>query len=92
MNKADKSYLSRVAAIGCLVCLNLGHEGTPAEIHHPRSMGAMGKKAPHSMALPLCAAHHRTGGYGVAIHAGQRAWERLYGNEFELLTQLRGII
>lgn len=92
MNKADREHLAKVAAVGCIVCLNLGHEGTPAEIHHPRSMGSMGKKAPHDCAIPLCHPHHRTGGYGVAIHAGQGIWELQFGTEEQLLEQVRGLI
>lgn len=34
------------------------------------------------------AIHHRNGGYGVAIHAGRRAWEMKYGTEAELLVQV----
>lgn len=32
--------------------------------------------------------HHRTGGYGVAIHAGQKKWEGIYGTEESLLAQI----
>jgi hypothetical protein len=37
--------------------------------------------------IPLCHAHHRTGGHGVAVHAGRRTWEDKFGTEDELLTQ-----
>jgi hypothetical protein len=36
--------------------------------------------------------HHRLGGYGVAIHVGQREWERRYGTETELLTQTKQLL
>lgn len=42
-------------------------------------------------AIPLCPLHHQTGGYGVAIHAGQKRWEELYGTEEKLLHQVREI-
>lgn len=32
--------------------------------------------------------HHRTGGYGVAIHAGQKTWEKRYGTQRDLLTAI----
>lgn len=35
----------------------------------------------------MCPNHHRLGGSGVAIHAGQKTWESLYGSELELLDQ-----
>jgi hypothetical protein len=37
--------------------------------------------------IPLCHAHHRTGG-GVAIHAGRKSWEEKFGTEGELLAQV----
>lgn len=86
---AERRHLSRLASLGCIVCLREGFGETPAEIHHPRSHAGMGQKAKHSDAIPLCHAHHRTGGYGVAIHAGQKTWERQYGTEDELLADVR---
>lgn len=32
--KAEKLHLSRVAALGCIVCRNLDYGESPAEIHH----------------------------------------------------------
>jgi hypothetical protein len=88
----DRLHLSKVAAIGCIVCLNNGYPDTPAEIHHPRTGQGMGQRAPHDMAIPLCHTHHRTGGYGVAIHAGQAEFEQRYGTELELLEQARRLL
>lgn len=92
MTKADRAYLSRVAALGCIACRKLGHLDSPAEIHHPRSGQGMSQRAPHSKAIPLCHIHHRTGGYGVAIHAGQKAWEAKFGTEDELLAQVSELL
>ena len=95
MKKADKDYLSRVANLGCIVCRNLGFGIAPAEyvaIHHIRDGQGMSQKAPHTETLPLCAAHHQNGGRGVALHAGQKTWERLYGTERELLEQVRELL
>ncbi|ENP2850238.1 DUF968 domain-containing protein [Klebsiella pneumoniae] len=88
MTKDDKDWLSDVAELGCIVCRNLGFGATPAEIHHIRTGQGAGQRANHKRTLPLCPAHHRTGGFGVAIHAGQKTWEGKYGTELELLDQV----
>lgn len=87
--KAESLHLGRLAALGCIVCLRLGHGVTPCEIHHPRRGTGMGRRASHYDAIGLCPAHHRTGGHGVAIHAGQRTWEARFGTEAELLADVR---
>ena len=77
--KAQKRHMMRVADLGCLIC------AMPAEIHHCGTY--MGGGRDHDKILGLCPAHHRTGGYGVAIHAGKKEWERLYGTELDLLAE-----
>jgi hypothetical protein len=44
------------------------------------------------MAIPLCPNHHQNGGYGVALHAGQREWEKRYGSEEALLEQVKELL
>lgn len=78
---AAKKHLARVAALGCIIC------GAPAEIHHPRFVCGMSQRAPDWLAVPLCPIHHRTGGFGVAIHAGQQEFERNYMSEQDLLAE-----
>jgi hypothetical protein len=85
--KDEQQHLDRVAALGCIVCRKLNYGETPAEIHHIRAGSGAGQRADHHCVIPLCATHHRTGGHGVAIHAGQRTWEAKFGTEEELLTQ-----
>lgn len=92
MKNSDRLHLAKVAALGCIACFNLGIEDSPAEIHHPRAGAGMGQKSPHKNAIPLCPPHHRTGGPGVAIHAGQKTWEAIHGTELELLEQVRKLI
>ena len=92
MNKAEKEHLSKVAGIGCIVCRMQGNEESPAEIHHIRHGQGMSQRASNYDAIPLCHGHHRTGGYGVAIHAGRKEFERLYGTEVELLELTRSLI
>ncbi|EEJ5116973.1 Protein of uncharacterised function (DUF968) [Salmonella enterica subsp. salamae] len=88
MTKTDRIWLSRVAALGCIVCKNLGFGETPAEIHHVRTGQGAGQRADHRKTIPLCHQHHRVGGHGVAIHAGKKTWEQKYGSETELLIQV----
>lgn len=87
--KAELRHMDAVARLGCVVCRNLGHGASPAEIHHPRFLAGGAQRASHFDAIPLCPSHHRTGGIGVALHAGQRTWEAKYGTEAELLEQTR---
>lgn len=87
--KAEHRHMDAVAGLGCIVCRNLGYGASIAEIHHVRMGNGMSQRASHFDVLPLCPAHHRTGGIGVALHAGQRTWEAAYGTESELLEQVR---
>jgi len=84
--KAEKEHMSRVVGMGCCVCVNLQLGETPAEIHHIGN-GTMGKRASNYEVIPLCHAHHRTGGYGIAVHAGRKSFEANFGTEQELLEQ-----
>lgn len=87
MTAAERRHLSRVAALGCLVCRDMEGADTPAEIHHVREGQGMSQRASNYLAIPLCPQHHRTGGAGVAYHAEPRAWERLYGTELDWLAR-----
>ncbi len=85
-SRIEAQYQDVVRGLGCLVCRRLGHGPTPAEVHHLRAFAGAGERAPHTLVIPLCHAHHTSGGPGVAFHAGPRAWESLYGSETELLA------
>jgi hypothetical protein len=78
--KEERAHMGRVVQIGCLICLS------PPEIHHTGTYQGGGRD--HKRVLPLCHRHHRTGGYGVAIHAGKKKWESIYGTEQELLDRV----
>jgi hypothetical protein len=92
MTAGDRKHLAMVANIGCIVCRNNGNAGTPAEIHHLRDGVGIGQRSQHKNSIPLCHAHHRTGGYGVAFHAGKKAFEGKYGTERELLAQVNDLL
>ncbi len=79
MNTSE--WKNRVAELGCLICR------MPAELHHTRFSAGLGQRASDYLVIPLCPEHHRTGGAGVAIHAGQQTFEGLYGTEVELLSR-----
>ncbi|VVE78154.1 Ref family recombination enhancement nuclease [Pandoraea sputorum] len=86
---AEREHMGIVAGLCCIVCRNLGFEGSPAEVHHVRFLAGGGQRAAHMNTIPLCPLHHRTGGYGVAFHAGPAEFQRRYGTEAELLEQTR---
>lgn len=90
--KAEKSHMSRVAELGCILCRRYGHHGTPAELHHPRTGTGAGRRAAHADVIPLCPYHHRSS--NEALHAmGRKAWERHHGvTEMELLDQTRALV
>ena len=87
----DKRHFEKVAGLGCVVCNNNFVFDVPAEIHHIGN-GTMGKRASNSEVIPLCHIHHRTGDYGIAVHAGRKAFEHNFGTEQELLEQVRGLL
>lgn len=59
MSNASKRHLSRVAALGCILCRHLGTPGTPAEIHHLREGQGAAQRGSDFTAIPLCPEHHR---------------------------------
>ena len=92
MKQAERKHLDAVAGLGCIVCYNMGHPDTPACIHHIRAGQGMSQRASNYETIPLCPTHHQHGGFGVAIHAGQKTWEGIHGTEAELLEQVRGML
>jgi hypothetical protein len=80
----QKRRFAKIAELGCIIC------GGIAEIHHCGT--AMGSRKNHDLVIPLCHSHHTSGGYGVAIHAGKKAWEYKYGTEQEFLEKVSKIV
>jgi len=85
----EKRFMSKVAELGCVVCRNLGHGPTPAELHHPRTGVGKGQRSSNLDVIPLCPTHHRLGGHGVAFHAGQKTWQEKFGSEWDLVAQIK---
>ena len=82
--KAEKDHMDAVAALGCIVCRDMGYYDTPAEIHHVLNGGV---RASHYETIPLCPTHHRHGSFGEAVHNGTRTWEANYGTQRKLLSK-----
>ena len=82
-NKAEKAYHDRLCnEVGCIVCrLHLGIQNHYVSIHH---IDGRTKKGAHMNVLPLCGAHHQTGGEGVALHPFTEKWERNFGAQVAL--------
>lgn len=92
MTKTERAHIIQVARLGCLACAQMGHFTPEVEIHHVRMDNGLGQRSSHFDVLPLCHIHHRTGGHGVAFHAGRQTWEREFGTEAELLAQVRRLL
>lgn len=84
--KNNKARKAQLVELGCIVCLLELNVYSIPEIHHIRAGQGLSQRAPDSKAIGLCHPHHRTGGYGVAIHAGQEEFERRHGTETALLS------
>lgn len=84
--------LDKLVKLGCIVCKLKFGVYSPPEIHHLRAGMGMGMRNDDDHAIPLCMYHHRLGGYGVAIHAGQKFFESNYGTEEELLEETNRLI
>lgn len=88
LNKTQKAHYSALSSFGCILCYHLGHQGTPAEIHHIRRHGQPRDDAP---VIPLCPYHHR-GSKGV--HGlGKKRFPKYYNiTEEELLALTLSVI
>lgn len=84
-NAAERAYMGRVQALGCIVCSEcLGIPDTPAIVHHLRTgQGAM--RASHYDTMPLCPRHHQHSGEGVHDMGRAEFAERYGKSEVELL-------
>jgi hypothetical protein len=86
LTKDEKKHYDNLNQLGCIVCNKLGFGYSVPHIHHIRHGVGMAQKSHWSKAIPLCPLHHQHGGLGVALHAGQKTFEKKYGTEEELLT------
>ena len=87
MIKEERKHYDKLSQLGCIVCLQEGYGYSQPHIHHIRNAAGMGQKSHWSLAIPLCPNHHQQGGYGVALHSGQKQFEKNFGTEAELLNK-----
>jgi hypothetical protein len=92
MTKAEKEHYEKLSELGCIVCRNIGFGYSAPHIHHIRNRVGLAQRSHWSMAIPLCPNHHQNGGYGVALHAGQKTFEKKYGTESQLLQQTLALL
>lgn len=95
MSAAGKKRMGEVAALGCVLCIFKGIEGSPAEVHHLRTGTGAARRASDLRTIPLCPPHHRTS--NEALHAmGRKAWERHHGvseaDLYDLTCELLGVM
>lgn len=83
--------MTRVAGLGCVACLNMGHPDSPAEIHHITTGTGMGQRASHYKTIGLCFNHHSAQGTD-GFHRWPESWQRKHGTELQLLEQVRGML
>jgi hypothetical protein len=92
VNKDEKRHYDKLAQLGCIVCRREGWGYSAPHIHHIRTGAGIGRKNHWSLAIPLCPNHHQHGGYGIALHAGQKEFEKKFGTEAELLAETLNLI
>ena len=80
-NKQEQAYMGRVAELGCVIC------GGIPEIHHNTKNRGYGAKSSNYDIMPICYNHHR-GEEGIH-HIGVKTWEAKYGDQDELVKQVR---
>ncbi len=77
--------MDSVAQLGCILCMHMGNEGTPAEIHHIREGQGMSQRASNFLVVPLCPEHHR-GNSGVHGLGERGFYTRYKLSELDLLA------
>jgi hypothetical protein len=88
---AEKKHMTKVAELGCMVCLRMGYQGTPAELHHKRAGTGAGRRSSHFDVIPLCPEHHRgkTGLHGLGTKGFVKHWGY---DEDDLLTDVEVLL
>jgi hypothetical protein len=84
---AEREYMGRVAAMGCVVCRLMGLGPTGAQVHHVRAGVGKAQRAGNFCTVPLCEPHH-TGPRGV--HGDKGCLRQLNMSELDLLDYVIG--
>ena len=86
----DVDHMMRVKKLGCIVCRHLGYGWRTADAHHIKrgpdgqKLG-LGQKVGDREVIPLCPDRHHWNGSQVQMPMAE--FERLYGNELDLLNE-----
>ena len=84
-SKADRKLWDELAQLGCIACRKDGRFNPMVSIHH---IDGRTKPGAHQKVLPLCFHHHQGDGRVVpAIHGNKAQFERLYGQQEQLLGE-----
>ena len=91
MTIAEKAWMDDLTTLGCIVCCQQGHPGTPAEIHHVLFAG---RRQSDLETIGLCPGHHRTNDEPgkISRHPWRKRFEAAYGTEAELLQATRTLV
>jgi hypothetical protein len=92
MNKAERDWMDKICALGCIICRLFHNIFSPAEPHH---MLSGGRKLGHLFTIPLCPLHHRSGRNDAEVVSrdqNQRRFEKRYGKESDLLEKTRELV
>lgn len=91
--KAERLWMDKITALGCIVCRNQGRGFVPAAVHHILRGGI---RIGHLFSLPLCdPGHHQnapTGCGEISRHPNKAQFEERYGTEMQLLEQCRELV
>jgi len=79
--KQERAYMGRVAELGCIIC------GGIPEIHHNTKNRGYGAKSSNYDIIPLAVKFHR-GEEGIH-HIGVKTWEAKYGDQDDLVKQVK---
>ena len=83
--KSDKEHWDKIAALGCIACMQDGIFNDYVSIHNTDGRT---KPGAHRKVLALCGPHHQTGGQEApAIHPWKAAFEKKYGTQLELMEK-----
>ena len=56
---AERRYLGKVAALGCILCRHLGmRQESATTVHHIKEGQGLSQRAEHWLTVPLCHDHH----------------------------------
>jgi hypothetical protein len=85
-----QEWFAALQDLGCIVCLNEFGIKSPPDIHHIHQNG--NRRVDDFHTIPLCPNHHRSGVNNeqyVSRHPWKKEFEKRYGNEWDLLEQVR---